>query len=68
MWAAGIIFVGGGAYFDLRRRVASIEKAVGNGVPGVFLRRAEAALIQDDCERRANEVDARVQKLESRDG
>lgn len=66
LWAVGIIFLGGAAYADMRVRVGRIEKAIGNGIPGVFLRRNEAKLMVEDATRTHARHDGRLDALESR--
>ena len=41
LWAIAAIFLAGGFYADLRSRLSRVEKMLGNGTPGVFVRRNE---------------------------
>lgn len=56
LWAVGIIFLGGGMYADVRTRLERMEKMLGNGHPGVFVRHEEL----DQMVRQADESHARL--------
>lgn len=43
LWGVGVIFLGGAMYADVRARLSRVEKMLGNGSPGLFVRRDEMA-------------------------
>ena len=50
------------------RRFDHIEGMVGNGTPGVFIRRSEAQLLVDERKNAVAALERRVVALEGRDG
>ena len=73
IWAIGLVFVGGGMYSDVRTRLGRMEKMLGNGHPGVFVRHDELAQIVKNKDEshvqlhaRYDEMGARLHDLETR--
>lgn len=66
MWAVGIIFVGGGMYADVRTRLGRMEKMLGNGSPGVFVRHEELEQMVKSADEAHVRLHARDDELASR--
>ena len=65
LWGIGVIFLGGGMYADIRTRLGRMEKMLGNGTPGMFVRRDEMKFRVDKAEEEHHEFRRRIEDLEA---
>lgn len=62
LWSIGVLFAIGGAWWDTKSKLARFQEMLGNGKPGIFVRKTELDLLMA-----AREKDHTIFREEIRD-
>jgi len=67
IWSTGVLFVMGTKLGTIQTDLNYIKKMIGNGTPGVFVRRTEIDLMNQLSDSAVRDLSHRIATLEGRD-